>query len=67
MIVEGFEYDLDTMELWELRSVQWKIHREIMRRYYDNDKNRAALIDAHNELETEIFIRMDKEDKEFYS
>lgn len=64
--MEDFTYDLDTMELWELRSVQWKIHREIMRRYYAGVKERRALIDAHNELETEIFIRMDKEDKEFY-
>jgi hypothetical protein len=66
MIMDEFAYDLDTMELWELRDVQWKLHREIMRRY-SNNLPRQDFIMAYNEIETEIFIRQDKEDKEYNS
>lgn len=67
-MMDEFQYDLNTMELWELRSIQHKINREIWRRYNtDNRLDRKELIDAHNELETEIFLRMEKEDREYYS
>lgn len=62
MIMDEFQYDLDTMETWELQDIQHKINREIWRRYNtDNKLDRKELIDAHNEIETEIFIRKGRE------
>ena len=56
--MDEFQYDLDTMDLWELRSIQHKINREIWRRYNTDHKlDRSELIDAHNEIETELFVR----------